>query len=69
MEVNERIAGHRTSVFSEENFSQIYPAFQRNFGPMGIRERSADARPNPKETPNPNIQRDVAQPIFWGFVA
>src|SRR5436305_15201575 len=31
MEVNERIAGHRASVFSEENFSQIYPAFHRNF--------------------------------------
>src|SRR5437773_7956383 len=28
MEVNERIAGHRTSVFSEANFSQIYPAMR-----------------------------------------
>ncbi|PYM09434.1 MAG: hypothetical protein DMF15_05865 [Verrucomicrobia bacterium] len=31
MKVNERISGHRASVFSEENFSQIYPAFHRNF--------------------------------------
>jgi hypothetical protein len=31
VKVNEGIAGHRTSVFSEENFSQIYPAFHRNF--------------------------------------
>jgi len=31
MKVNEGIAGHRTSVLNGENFSQIYPAFLRNF--------------------------------------
>jgi hypothetical protein len=59
MEVNERIAGHRTSVFSEENFSQIYPAMRR---------RSKPQAPNPKETPNLNIQRDVSRRIFLEFV-
>jgi hypothetical protein len=54
MEVNERIAGHRTSVFSEENFSQIYPAMRRKSKPQA---------PNPKETPNLNIQMNVS----WRF--
>jgi hypothetical protein len=31
MKVNERIAGHRASVLSGQNFSQICPAFHRKF--------------------------------------